>query len=230
VTEPIDVDPDEIANKDEFAAALTAVRARAGLTVRDVAKAVGVPFQTIGDYFVGKHLPPRSSDVLERILGACGVDEPQAWVAWAAALRRIRRAPGPRTRPGATPYLGLSSFQPEHADWFFGREQLTEVLLERLGRGDGLVFVVGASGSGKSSLLRAGLIPAATAGRLSPGGAWSAVVLTPGSGRSMHYATRSPRRRGAESGGWSSSTSSRSSSTRARTMTSGARSCARWTR
>lgn len=179
------LEPHNITNRREFARALTALRARAGLTVRDVAKAVGIPHQTVGDYFGGRHLPPPTTDVLERILEACGVDGPTIRDAWVTALRRVRRAPGPRPRARVTPYLGLASFQAEHADWFFGRERLTETLLERLATADGLVIVVGASGSGKSSLLRAGLIPAARAGRLVPAGGppvtWTIVLLTPGS-------------------------------------------------
>src|SRR5688572_11065962 len=146
VTDDSAVDPLNITSRQDFARALTALRSRAGLTVRDVAKLVGVPFQTVGDYFGGRHLPPRTSDVLNRILGVCGVDEPETVAAWLEALRRVGRAPGPRPRLSVTPYLGLSPFQPEHADWFFGRERLTEVLLECLAEADGLVMAVGASG------------------------------------------------------------------------------------
>jgi WD40 repeat protein len=189
------VEPRNITTRQEFARELTAVRERAGLTVRDVAAAVDVPFQTVGDYFGGKHLPPRTSDVLVRILNTCGVRDPEVVGAWSEALQRVRRPPGPRARASATPYLGLSAFQPEHADRFFGREQLTEMLLEAVGEAGGLVIVVSASGSGKSSLLRAGLIPAARAGRLAPATTaavanaattavqrigWRTVLLTPG--------------------------------------------------
>jgi type II secretory pathway predicted ATPase ExeA len=54
----------------------------------------------------------------------------------------------------------LASFQPEHAEWFFGREAMTAELVDRLAAthaaGGGIQVVVGASGSGKSSVLRAG--------------------------------------------------------------------------
>lgn len=184
MTDDEELDPRTIASKDEFARALTALRTRVGLTVRDVAAAAGIPFQTVGDYLRGRHLPSPNTDALDRILRACGVDDPSTLAAWGEALRRVRRAPGPRPRPRATPYLGLAAFQPEHAEWFFGRERLTETLLDRLATADGLVVVVGASGSGKSSLLRAGLIPAARAGRLaharSPSRPWTVVLMTPG--------------------------------------------------
>jgi hypothetical protein len=69
--------------------------------------------------------------------------------------------------PGDPPYRGLRYFDPADADLFFGREVLVDQLalrlarlLERGARSPRLLAVVGASGSGKSSLLRAGLIPA----------------------------------------------------------------------
>lgn len=77
------------------------------------------------------------------------------------------------------PYKGLSAFQPEDADRFHGREALTEELVRRLQMQKVLV-VGGPSGSGKSSLVRAGLIPALRAGA-GPGGArCRIVVMTPG--------------------------------------------------
>ncbi|MBP2326710.1 transcriptional regulator with XRE-family HTH domain [Kibdelosporangium banguiense] len=65
------------------------------------------------------------------------------------------------------PYPGLAAFGPEDASWFFGRERavvaLTDVLTQRLHDG-GPVAVVAPSGAGKSSLLRAGLVPALARG------------------------------------------------------------------
>src|SRR6185369_5036176 len=64
-------------------------------------------------------------------------------------------------QPGAAgaappPYLGLASYQVEDADRFFGREALTETLLTLVDERP-FAAVFGASGAGKSSLLRAGL-------------------------------------------------------------------------
>ena len=56
------------------------------------------------------------------------------------------------------PYKGLGAYQPEDADRFFGRESLTDELLRRL-QLQRVLVVGGPSGSGKSSLVRAGLIP-----------------------------------------------------------------------
>ncbi|MFI6294419.1 helix-turn-helix domain-containing protein [Nonomuraea sp. NPDC050790] len=154
---------DLIHTRQDFARELTAARERAGLTVRQVAAATGVQgaHSTIGDWFAGRGLPSTGSrDLLDRVLRACGVDDPAERERWREAWLRVRRAPGPRPA-GPEPYRGLAGFQVEDAEWFFGRRALTEELLDRLtnGSGHGLHLVVGASGSGKSSLLRAGLIP-----------------------------------------------------------------------
>jgi WD40 repeat protein/class 3 adenylate cyclase len=73
------------------------------------------------------------------------------------------------------PYKGLASFEADDANDFFGREQLVEDLVGRLQEGPFLA-VVGASGSGKSSLVRAGVVPELL--RLGP--ALSAAVFSPG--------------------------------------------------
>ena len=58
----------------------------------------------------------------------------------------------------SNPYRGLSSFGEEDADLFFGRESLIVELSERV-QNNSFVPIVGASGSGKSSLIFAGLVP-----------------------------------------------------------------------
>ena len=73
------------------------------------------------------------------------------------------------------PYKGLVPFQPEDADVFFGREELVEDLVGRLNDA-AFLAVVGASGSGKSSLVRAGIVPS-----LQPRhGELRAALLSPG--------------------------------------------------
>jgi len=61
--------------------------------------------------------------------------------------------------PGASPFKGLQYFEEVDSDLFFGRELLTAKLLDRLRESRFLSVIIGASGSGKSSLVRAGLIP-----------------------------------------------------------------------
>jgi WD40 repeat protein len=86
---------------------------------------------------------------------------------------------------GKTPYRGLAYFGTGDAAWFFGRERMVAQLVGALGRrydDPAPLLLVGASGAGKSSLLRAGLLPALGYGDLPvPGSAqWPRVVLTPG--------------------------------------------------
>jgi WD40 repeat protein/transcriptional regulator with XRE-family HTH domain len=189
-------DPGRISTREEFAAALTSLRERAGLTVRDVARRLGAPTATVGDYFSGRHLPPlRPPEQLARILSACGVDDAAEIQEWLDALGRVRRAPGRRPAGAPVPYRGLKSFQPEDAEWFYGRRRLTDALLENLRdcyqRG-GLLAVAGPSGSGKSSLLRAGLIPELRSGALGiPGSAdWPLILITPGAWPARELAWR----------------------------------------
>jgi len=58
-----------------------------------------------------------------------------------------------------SPYRGLAAFGTDDAPFYFGRDELAESLAERVADGPGPLVVTGPSGSGKSSLLRAGLIP-----------------------------------------------------------------------
>src|SRR5690606_24196819 len=69
----------------------------------------------------------------------------------------------------ACPYKGLAAFEAADAELFHGRERLVAELVARLVQADFLA-VVGASGSGKSSVVRAGLLPALAQGVL-PGSA-----------------------------------------------------------
>jgi DNA-binding SARP family transcriptional activator/type II secretory pathway predicted ATPase ExeA len=77
------------------------------------------------------------------------------------------------------PYKGLARFESSDAAFFFGREQLVAQLVTQL-VGAGLVGVVGPSGSGKSSLVRAGLLPALAGGVLPGSDRWRQVLLRPG--------------------------------------------------
>ena len=171
------IGPERITTREELAAALTALREHAGLSVRDVARAAGVPVATVGGYFSGRHVPPASAaEQLRCILTACGVTERDRALAWLEAVRRVRRVPGRRAADAPVPYRGLASYQPDDAEWFFGREQLVDSLVARVLRPkvQAPVVVVGPSGSGKSSLVRAGLLPALRSR------GWRVALLGPG--------------------------------------------------
>jgi WD40 repeat protein/transcriptional regulator with XRE-family HTH domain len=147
---------ERIETQADFGQELTALRERAGLRIREVARASGIPVSTAGDYFSGRHLPADRQQLI-RILKVCGETDPARVAGWEAALQRVRRPPGRRT---GTPYRGLARFETEDARWFFGREDVTELLVSLAAESSPLPLVlVGPSGSGKSSLLRAGVLP-----------------------------------------------------------------------
>lgn len=121
---------------------------------------------------VGRHLPDGCSLVdlgLHRLTGL-------------AAPERIHalKGPGVGAPPPVAdcPYRGLLAFEAEDRGYFFGPESTVAELIGRLAPGR-LLAVVGASGSGKSSVLRAGVIAAVRAGEVR--GIERACLLTPGS-------------------------------------------------
>lgn len=89
----------------------------------------------------------------------------------------------PVVREAGNPYKGLRAFQQVDAADFFGRERLVARLVARLGRSGmqgRFVAVVGPSGSGKSSAVKAGVLPALR-GDGAPGSAgWYQIEMTPG--------------------------------------------------
>jgi len=100
------------------------------------------------------------------------------------AREQARALSGPHTparvaAEGICPFKGLASFEPVDADYFFGRERLVAELVARL-VGAGFLGIVGPSGSGKSSVLRAGLLPALAGGVLPGSEGWRRLLLRPG--------------------------------------------------
>jgi WD40 repeat protein/transcriptional regulator with XRE-family HTH domain len=170
-------DPERIATQADFGRELTALRERAGLKIRDVAKAAKIPVSTVGDYFSGRHLPADRQTLL-RILQVCGETDAGRIAQWEAALARARRPPGRRTN---NPYRGLARFEPEDAGRFFGREDVTELLVSLAAESSTVpLMLVGPSGAGKSSLLRAGLLPRLKAlAEAAPGIAGPVTVFEP---------------------------------------------------
>ena len=81
--------------------------------------------------------------------------------------------------PAESPYKGLASFDVDDAEWFYGRERLVAELIARLA-GAPLLGVVGPSGSGKSSAVRAGLVPSLQGGVLPRSEEWIVVLMRPG--------------------------------------------------
>jgi class 3 adenylate cyclase len=86
---------------------------------------------------------------------------------------------GPEAETVICPFKGLAWFEAADADFFFGRERLVAELVARL-VGASFLAVMGPSGSGKSSAVRAGLLPALATGVLPGSGSWTQVVMRPG--------------------------------------------------
>ena len=104
-------------------------------------------------------------------------------------LVEMLRAPAPSAVPFPpgywethSPFRSLTVFEPEDSWLFFGRDAETEKLLDLLGRAP-VLAVLGNSGSGKSSLIRAGLVPALQRGRFPERGSapdsWRVAVFRP---------------------------------------------------
>ncbi|WP_370444706.1 hypothetical protein [Amycolatopsis sp. CA-128772] len=82
---------------------------------------------------------------------------------WLQALSAVRRLPGPRPGGEVSPFRGLASFETEHARFFCGRGAMCAELADLVHKAalaGSPTVMVGPSGSGKSSLLRAGNGPA----------------------------------------------------------------------
>jgi transcriptional regulator with XRE-family HTH domain len=77
-------DPYRIVTPQDFGRELTLLRSQADLTVRQVARAAGLPASTAGDYFSGRHLPAAGqAGALHKILAACGETDPDGVARWA---------------------------------------------------------------------------------------------------------------------------------------------------
>jgi serine/threonine protein kinase/WD40 repeat protein len=110
-----------------------------------------------------------------------GIDDELAFASLVHAIKgtSARAVTAEALDESVCPYRGLLSFDEEHARFFFGRGGDVQRLVEKLKR-TRFLSVLGPSGSGKSSLVRAGLIPALRAGVLPGSEAWEIRVMKPG--------------------------------------------------
>lgn len=161
-----------------FASELRELRAEAdGITYRSLAQRAGYSVTTLSQAAAGEQLP--TLPVALAYAGACGGDLAEWEARWKAAVEESA-GDGSRDEDGTlAPYRGLARFETGDSGLFFGRERLTADLVDLLRRRR-FAAVFGPSGSGKSSLLRAGLIPVLQHAQ-NPGPRPAAIrILTPG--------------------------------------------------
>ncbi len=179
----MEVDLRKVGSVAALGETLTRLKHRSGRSLSQLSNATasvgggGLSRSTLNGYFKGRHLPQQGVGhefrLLMRELGVCDDAELDAW--W-ATVERLRRGHCDGGRPD-NPYPGLRPFDTADTGRFFGRSALTDRLVQQVSvsRASGIpVMVVGPSGIGKSSLLRAGLVS-----RLSAEG-WAPVLMTPG--------------------------------------------------
>ncbi|WP_232836687.1 WD40 repeat domain-containing protein [Lentzea terrae] len=146
-----------------FAADLRQLRKESGSpTYRELSRRAHYAVATLSAAAAGRDLP--SLAVTLAYVTACGGDAEQwrpRWQAVASGQARSHSVSPRIEENGDPPYVGLAAFQAGDARFFFGRERLVADLLRSVNERR-FVGVFGASGSGKSSILRAGLVAATT--------------------------------------------------------------------
>jgi WD40 repeat protein/DNA-binding XRE family transcriptional regulator len=164
-----------------FGDLLKFLRRRSGLTQRELALAVGYSHAQISRLELNQRIPDLAT-ISARVIPALELEnEPDV----AERLFELASAVPRETAPaeGEAPFKGLHFFEEEDAELFFGREELTSRLVARMkdtiqdSLSTRFLAVVGPSGSGKSSIVRAGLIPVLK--RTAPFSRWLIRTLTP---------------------------------------------------
>ncbi len=166
-----------------FGDLLRFLRRRAGITQLELSIAVGYSGPQISRLEQNLRIPDLATIEARFITPLCLEDEPRAVSRLLELAATVRREDAPTL--GMCPYKGLDYYDESDTDLFVGREELTRQLVDRvlsLASMDRLLenrffTIVGASGSGKSSLVRAGLIPAIRWNKTSSN--WPIYILTP---------------------------------------------------
>ncbi|MEW1828452.1 helix-turn-helix domain-containing protein [Streptomyces sp. NPDC088196] len=133
-------------------------RAAGGPSYRTMARAAGFSATTLSQAAAGERLPTLA--VVEGYVRACGGDPAEwgpRWKEAEAEAHRVAEAAEPDDDAPAPPYRGLARFEPTDRHLFFGRDRVIADV-HALVRDHRFAVLFGPSGSGKSSLLRAGLI------------------------------------------------------------------------
>lgn len=137
---------------------------------------------TINNWFNGTIVTPKLEDAFLIVLHELGITTDASKNEWLKAARRLRRRGSPAD--SAEPFPGLRSYDSSDAAKFFGRKRLINDVLAELNRlfllGGGIAVMSGVSGAGKSSALKAGLIPALAEGKLDGSSAWPVLYIQSG--------------------------------------------------
>ncbi|HEX6299748.1 MAG TPA: BTAD domain-containing putative transcriptional regulator [Acidimicrobiia bacterium] len=120
------------------------------------------------------------SPVLARAIAENPADRFESIVEFLDALSPRDDEPGGRFTETRNPYKGLSAFHESDAGDFFGRGDAVDELVEALSQ-TRFLAVVGPSGVGKSSVIRAGLVPALRSGAIQGSDSWLITDMLPGS-------------------------------------------------
>jgi WD40 repeat protein/transcriptional regulator with XRE-family HTH domain len=162
-----------------FGDMLKYLRRRAGLTQLELSIAVGYSDAQISRLEQNERLPDLATLTARFLPALHAEDQPEVAKRLLELAATVRREDAPAT--GLPPYKGLYYFDESDSELFFGREALTEILMDRLNAGlkidHRFLAIVGASGSGKSSVVRAGLIPALRWRQ--PSSSWPMYMMTP---------------------------------------------------
>ncbi|GLF99960.1 helix-turn-helix domain-containing protein, partial [Streptomyces yaizuensis] len=170
---------------EEFAFGLRKLRVEAGQpTYRVLASRAGFSVSALSQAAGGRELP--SLRVALAYVRACGGEVGEWEARWRQAAAAVRDTTTAGAGVEVVPYRGLARYESGDGALFFGRERVTADVLALVGRRR-FAAVFGPSGSGKSSLLRAAVIPALRRpgtpdGPGGPGLGLGAIrILTPGS-------------------------------------------------
>ena len=156
-----------------------------GLSNNDIAEQLVLTINTVRWYLkqiYGKlHVRNRAQAIvrareLDLVFGGNGGTEDSTVVGGSTSV--MAALPEPEN-----PYKGLQPFQSADSQDYFGRQRIIKRLVERIGESDGwarFLAIIGPSGSGKSSLVKAGLIPALWRGELPGSDRWFVAEMIPG--------------------------------------------------
>ena len=163
--------------KPTFAEVLKTARDRLSMSQKDVAEALGVEAETVSRWerSISK---PHEQSIIRKLRDYFGMTPEELGLTNSKHDKVLL----PPTAELRNPYKGLEAFSEKDASDFFGRDQLIDKLIEELQtilareneetEATRLLAVIGPSGSGKSSVVKAGLLPRLRAGELSCSSEW----------------------------------------------------------